>query len=59
MSHHKEIIIDGMSYGHFRVTNHGEILSIWIKQPWGTGELFIPESGHRECSVSTYGDEEE
>lgn len=55
MSHHKEIIIDGMSYGHFRITNHGEILSIWIKQPWGTGELFIPESGKRECSV---GEEE-
>jgi len=55
MSHHKEIIIDGMFYGYFKITNHGEILSIWIKQPWGTGEFFISESGKRECSV---GEEE-
>ena len=43
MSHHKKIIIDGMEYGHFRITNDGEILSIWIHQPWGIGQLFLPE----------------
>ena len=31
-----------------RVTNNGEVLSIWIVQPWGEGELFIPETGLRE-----------
>ena len=32
-----------MEYGHFRITNDGEILSIWIHQPWGIGQLFLPE----------------
>jgi len=48
MSHHKKIIVNGMEFGHMRVTNNGEVLSIWIKQPWGEGELFIPETGLRE-----------
>ena len=59
MSHHKDIYIldenGTCKIGHVRITNHGEILSIWIRQPWGIGELFIPESGKRECSV---GEEE-
>jgi len=42
MSHHKRIIIGGVDYGHFRITNDGEIISIWIRQPWGEGELFLP-----------------
>tara|TARA_R110002072_G_C7934052_1_gene531942 strand:- start:1368 stop:1595 length:228 start_codon:yes stop_codon:yes gene_type:complete len=48
MSHHKKIIVNGMEFGHMRVTNNGEVLSIWIVQPWGEGELFIPETGLRE-----------
>jgi hypothetical protein len=48
MSHHKTIKINGVRYGHFRITNDGEILSIWIHQPWGTSELFIPQSGLRD-----------
>jgi len=39
MSHHRTIIIDGKEYGHVRITNSGQILSIWIVQPWGEGEL--------------------
>ncbi len=48
MSHHKKIIIDGIEYGYLRITNEGQVLSIWINQPWGTGDLFIPEEGYRE-----------
>jgi hypothetical protein len=55
MSHHLKLMINGQDAGHVRITNHGEVLSVWIKQPWGLGELFIPESGKRECSV---GEEE-
>lgn len=39
MSHHRTIIINGKEYGHVRITNSGQILSIWIVQPWGEGEL--------------------
>lgn len=48
MSHHKDIIIDGINYGYLRITNDGQVLSIWIYQPWGAGDLFIPEDGYRE-----------
>ena len=48
MSHHIPIIHKGIKYGHIRITNNGEVLSIWIHQPWGTGELFVPEDGLRE-----------
>jgi len=44
MSHHKKIVIDGIEYGYFRITNDGVVLSIWIKQPLGEGQLFIPEN---------------
>jgi len=44
MSHHKKIVIDGVEYGHVRITNDGVVLSIWINQPWGDGQLFIPEN---------------
>lgn len=30
-----------MEFGHMRVTNDGQVISIWIKQPSGEGELFI------------------
>jgi len=40
MSHHKTIEIEGIEYGHLRITNTGQVLSIWINQPWGSGELF-------------------
>jgi hypothetical protein len=49
MSHHLKIVIAGTHYGHFRITNDGEVLSIWLFQPWGSGELFIPETGLREA----------
>lgn len=39
MSHHKKLMINGIEYGHVRITNDGQILSIWIMQPWGEGEL--------------------
>jgi hypothetical protein len=39
MSHHKDIIIDGVKIGHVRITNSGQVLSVWINQPWGDGEL--------------------
>jgi len=42
-----QIVIQGVEYGHIRITNDGEIKSIWINQPWG-GELFFPEAGYRE-----------
>jgi len=44
MSHHKKIVIDGIEYGHFRITNDGIVISIWINQPWGDGQLFIAEN---------------
>lgn len=44
MSHHKKIIIDDVEYGYFRITNEGIVLSIWINQPWGEGQLFIAEN---------------
>ncbi len=44
MSHHRKLIIDGVEYGHVRITNDGVVLSIWINQPWGDGQLFIPEN---------------
>jgi len=47
MSHHKRIIIDGIDYGHLRIKNSGEVISIVIRQPWDI-ELFIPEIGLRE-----------
>ena len=46
MSHHKKIIIKGIDFGHLVITNDGEILQIWINQPWG-GELFYPAEGLR------------
>ena len=46
MSHHKRIIIDGIHYGHLRIKNSGEVISIVIYQPWDI-ELFIPEKGVR------------
>lgn len=39
MSHHRTLIINGKEYGHVRITNDGQILSIWIVHPWGDGEL--------------------
>ena len=48
MSHHLPIIIDGIEYGYFRICNDGQILSVWVHQPWGVSELFIPEQGYRE-----------
>jgi hypothetical protein len=44
MSHHKRIIVDGIDYGYFRITNDGMVISIWINQPWGEGQLFIAEN---------------
>lgn len=48
MSRHLPIVIDGIEYGYFRICNSGQILSIWIHQPWGARELFIPVNGYRE-----------
>jgi len=44
MSHHIPIEIHGRKYGHFRITNDGIVLSIWINQPFGEGQLFIAEN---------------
>lgn len=54
MSHHKQIIIDGINYGHLRITNAGQVLSIVIHQPWGDLELF--KSKYEDVD---YGREEE
>jgi hypothetical protein len=40
MSHHENIKIGDKFVGHVRITNDGEILSIWIS---GQKMLFIPE----------------
>jgi hypothetical protein len=45
MSHHKTIFIldgngDPFPMGHVRITNDGEVLSIWIS---GQQRLFFPE----------------
>ena len=40
MSHHKDIIIDGVKIGHVRITNSGQVLSIWIDRHGERGELF-------------------
>ena len=54
MSHHQQIIIDGINYGHLRITNAGQVLSIVIHQPWGDLELF--KSKYEDVD---YGREEE
>ena len=40
MSHHVKFIVNGEDRGHVRITNDGEILSIWDKTK---GILFVPE----------------
>lgn len=40
MSHHITFYVDGKPRGYVRITNDGEILSIWDKT---NGVLFVPE----------------
>jgi len=55
MSHHRSLFMDGEKIGHVRITNDGNILSIWIDtevQRW----LFIPEDA--EKLIMILGEEE-
>jgi len=55
MSHHRSLFMDGKKIGHVRITNDGNILSIWIDtevQRW----LFIPEDA--EKLIMILGEEE-
>jgi hypothetical protein len=40
-SHHEMIRVAGRIIGYMRVTNSGEIISIWINDPYN--KLFLPE----------------
>jgi hypothetical protein len=42
VSHHRCIEIDGIVVGHVRITNAGEVLSIWISTEVQQ-KLFLPE----------------
>ena len=45
MSHHRGIIdADGKKVGHLRITNAGDVLSIWVDYR-NTTRLFIPSRG--------------
>lgn len=46
MSHHVTIYLsDGTKIGYIRKTNDDVVLSVWISQVYGAGQLFLPEDG--------------